>query len=65
GWGIGIVTLAIVTILGHDLLLRVELGFLAGAGAAAVAMALLLAAPMRRGLAASGPTIPGSGQSAG
>ncbi|MGZ6978346.1 MAG: lipopolysaccharide biosynthesis protein [Acidimicrobiia bacterium] len=65
GWGIGIVTLAIVTILGHDLLLRVELGFLAGAGAAAVAMALLLASPMRRGVAASGPTIPESRQSAG
>lgn len=58
GWGIGIATLVVVTLLGHDLLLRVELGFLAGAAAAAVGMALLLAGPMRRGVAASKQTIP-------
>lgn len=51
GWGVGIVTLIVVTLLGHDLLLRVELGFLTGAAAAAVAMGLLLAGPMRRGVA--------------
>ena len=44
GWGIGIATLIVVTIVGQDLLLRVELGFLAGAVAASVAMA----APARR-----------------
>ena len=39
GWGDrASLALAVVTILGHDLLLRVELGFLAGAVAAAVAM---------------------------
>ncbi len=65
GWGIGIVALAVVTLLGHDLLLRVELGFLLGAIAATVAMAALLAGPMRRGLSAAVPTIPGSERPAG
>jgi O-antigen/teichoic acid export membrane protein len=65
GWGVGITTLIVVTLLGHDLLLRVELGFLAGAAAAAVAMALLLAGPMRRGVAIPPLTIPNGGQSAG
>jgi O-antigen/teichoic acid export membrane protein len=60
GWGVGILTLIVVTLAGHDLLLRVELGFLGGAAAAAVAMALLLAGPMRRGMASSENTIPGS-----
>jgi O-antigen/teichoic acid export membrane protein len=53
GWGAGVLVLTIVTILGHDLLLRVELGFLAGAVSAAVAMGILLANPMRNGLRAS------------
>lgn len=65
GWGIGIAALAVVTLLGHDLLLRVELGFLVGAVAASVAMAVLLAGPMRRGLAAAAATIPGSERPAG
>ncbi len=62
GWGIGIFALAVVTLLGHDLLLRVELGFLIGAIAASVAMAVLLAGPMRRGLARSSATIPETGR---
>ena len=58
GWGIGLAVLAVVTLLGQDLLLRVELGFLLGAIAASLAMGALLAGPMRRGLAAAAPTIP-------
>jgi O-antigen/teichoic acid export membrane protein len=65
GWGVGIAVLVVVTLLGRDLLLRVELGFLAGAVSAAVAMGILLAGPMRRGVAASDETIPGSGRAAG
>jgi hypothetical protein len=57
GWGVGVSTLAVVTFLGSDLLLRVELGFLAGALAASAAMAALLAGPLRRGEAATA-TIP-------
>jgi type IV secretory pathway TrbL component len=53
GWGVCVLALIIVTILGHDLLLRVELGFLAGAVSAAIAMGILLAGPMRAGLIAS------------
>jgi O-antigen/teichoic acid export membrane protein len=49
GWGIGIAVLAAVTMVGDDLLFRVELGFLAGSVAASVAMALLLLGPLRRG----------------
>ena len=65
GWGIGIATLIVVTLAGQDLLLRVELGFLAGALTASVAMAVLLAGPMRRGVAGATPTIPGFGQTGG
>jgi O-antigen/teichoic acid export membrane protein len=65
GWGAGLAVLVVVTLLGDDLLLRVELGFLAGAVSAAVAMGILLAGPMRRGVAASDGTIPGSGRPAG
>jgi O-antigen/teichoic acid export membrane protein len=57
GWGIGIVVLGVVTLLGSDLLLRVELGFLAGAVSASVALALLLGGPTRRGVATSGSPI--------
>jgi O-antigen/teichoic acid export membrane protein len=57
GWGLGVVMLAVVTFLGSDLLLRVELGFLAGALTASAAMAALLAGPLRRGEAATA-TIP-------
>jgi O-antigen/teichoic acid export membrane protein len=57
GWGVGVLMLALVTFLGADLLLRVELGFLFGALAASGAMAALLAGPLRRGEAAAA-TIP-------
>jgi O-antigen/teichoic acid export membrane protein len=49
GWGVGLTALVVVTILGSDLLLRVELGFLAGSVASVAAMALLLLGPLRRG----------------
>jgi O-antigen/teichoic acid export membrane protein len=65
GWGVGIAVLVVVTLVGHDLLLRVELGFLAGAVSAAVAMGILLAGPMRRGVAAGDETIPDSSRPAG
>ena len=65
GWGIGIVTLIVVTVAGQDLLLRVELGFLTGAAAASLAMAALLAGPMRRGVAGDTLTIPASGEMGG
>lgn len=57
GWGVGILALTVVTVLGHDLLLRVELGFLVGALTASVAMALLLAGPLRHGEAGSIPDL--------
>jgi O-antigen/teichoic acid export membrane protein len=62
GWGLGILALTVVTLLGNDLLLRVELGFLAGAVTASAALALLVAGPLRRGEAGS---IPDLGRSAG
>ena len=49
GWVAGMATLLSVTALPGDLLPRVERGFLAGALAAAVAMGLLLAGPLRAG----------------
>jgi O-antigen/teichoic acid export membrane protein len=58
GWGIGVVVLGVVTLLGSDLLLRVELGFLAGAASASAALAVLLAGPMRRGVASDAAAIP-------
>jgi O-antigen/teichoic acid export membrane protein len=64
GWGVGILVLAVVTVLGQDLLLRVELGFLAGSVAATAAMVLLVAGPLRRGEQAV-ETIPGSPSAAG
>ena len=39
GWAVGLVTFVVVTALSHDLLPRVEQGFLAGSVASAVAMA--------------------------
>ncbi len=62
GWGVGILALTVVTVLGHDLLLRVELGFLVGAVTASAAMALLVAGPLRHG---EGGSIPELGRSAG
>jgi len=65
GWGVGLAVLVVVTLLGDDLLLRVELGFLAGAVSAAATMGVLLAGPMRRGVAEADGTIPGSERSGG
>ncbi|HEX5613546.1 MAG TPA: hypothetical protein VFZ83_00175 [Acidimicrobiia bacterium] len=49
-WLIGIAGFIVVTALGDDLFLRVELGFVAGSSAAAVAMAALLANRLRHGV---------------
>jgi O-antigen/teichoic acid export membrane protein len=57
GWGVGVAGLAVVTVVGSDLLLRVELGFLAGAVVASVALAALLTGPMRHGVASEVPTM--------
>jgi hypothetical protein len=57
GWGVGILALTVVTVLGHDLLLRVELEFLVGAVTASAAMGLLLAGPLRRGEKGSIPDL--------
>jgi O-antigen/teichoic acid export membrane protein len=64
GWGCGLAALILVTVLGQDLLLRVELGFLAGAVTASVAMGVLLAGPLRRGEPTIA-TIPDSGLTGG
>lgn len=47
GWAIAIASFGIVTALGDDLLLRVELGLVAGSTGGVVAMSLLLAERMR------------------
>ena len=65
GWGVGIATLVVVTLLGEDLLLRVELGFLAGAAMATVAMGVLLVGPMRRNVAETPLSIHSSGHTGG
>jgi O-antigen/teichoic acid export membrane protein len=49
GWIVGIVAFVVTVALGHDLILRNELGFLAGGVAAAIVMAALLIPRMRRG----------------
>jgi hypothetical protein len=49
GWIVGIVSFVVAVSLGHDLILRNELGFLAGGAAAAIVMAGLLVPRMRRG----------------
>lgn len=48
GWLIGSSTFVVVTALGHDLFLRVEVGLLAGATASACAMATFLTARLGR-----------------
>jgi O-antigen/teichoic acid export membrane protein len=48
-WVMGIVVFVAVTALGNDLFLRVETGFVAGSGAAALTMALLLLDRLRLG----------------
>jgi hypothetical protein len=49
GWIVGIVAFVVTVALGNDLILRNELGFLAGGLAAAVVMAAQLIPRMRRG----------------
>ncbi len=51
GWAAGLVGFVIVTALGHELLPRVEQGFLAGSIAAAVVMAVSVRTLLSRGLA--------------
>jgi O-antigen/teichoic acid export membrane protein len=48
-WVVGIIAFVAAVALGHDLILRNELGFLAGGTAAAIVMAFLLFPRMRRG----------------
>jgi len=49
GWIVGIVAFVVAVALGHDLVLRNELGFLSGGVAALIVMAILLFPRMRRG----------------
>jgi len=50
GWGLGVATLAVVAVVGRqELLLRIELAFLAGSTAAAMAMAVALHRAIRQG----------------
>lgn len=49
-WVLGIVGFVVVTAVGNDLFLRVELGFLAGSVLAALAMAVLLVQRIRAGV---------------
>lgn len=51
GWAAGLVGFVVVTALGHELLPRVEHGFLAGSTAAAAVMALSVHQMLSRGLA--------------
>jgi O-antigen/teichoic acid export membrane protein len=57
GWIVGIVAFVVAVALGHDLILRNELGFLAGGAAAAAVMAALLFPRMRRGGASLGDLV--------
>jgi O-antigen/teichoic acid export membrane protein len=49
GWIVGIIAFVVAVAVGHDLILRNELGFLSGGTAALIVMALLLFPRMRRG----------------
>jgi len=49
-WLVGIMTMVAVTAAGHDLFLRVELGFFVGSAVASIAMAIALLARMRSGV---------------
>jgi O-antigen/teichoic acid export membrane protein len=53
-WTAGIVAFVIVTALGDDLFLRVELGFVAGTAVAALSMGFALLMRMRAGVTADG-----------
>jgi O-antigen/teichoic acid export membrane protein len=57
GWIVGIVAFVVAVALGHDLILRNELGFLTGGAAAAAVMAALLFPRMRRGGATLGDLV--------
>jgi O-antigen/teichoic acid export membrane protein len=57
GWIVGIVAFVVAVALGHDLILRNELGFLSGGAAAAAVMAALLFPRMRRGDATLGDLV--------
>ena len=50
GWLLGVITFFVVTALGNDLLLRVELGLVTGSGVAAVMIGLLATKRLRRQL---------------
>ena len=51
GWLVGVITFLLVTAAGHDLLLRVETGLVAGSAMAVLALWLLLRPLLRRGAA--------------
>jgi O-antigen/teichoic acid export membrane protein len=53
GWAAGLIGFVVVTALGHELLPRVEHGFLAGSTAAAIAMAWAVHSLLSKGLAGS------------
>jgi len=49
GWAVGVVVFVVVTALGNDLLLRVEMGLVVGSAASVLALWLLLRSLMKRG----------------
>ncbi len=49
GWLVGVITFLVVTALGNDLLLRVEMGLVCGSAAAVLALWLLLRPLLKRG----------------
>ena len=53
GWAVGLIAFVAVTALGHELLPRVEHGFLAGSVASAIAMAVAVQTLLSRGLAST------------
>lgn len=60
GWAIGVGMLALCVAIGNDVVTRVEIGFLSGSASAAIAMAVLLARPLRVAKGAeSGPRFDG------
>ncbi len=56
-WIVGVVTFVAAVALGHDLILRNEVGFLSGGAAAAIVMAALLFPRMNRGGASLGDLV--------
>jgi O-antigen/teichoic acid export membrane protein len=49
GWAVGVVVFVVVTALGNDLLLRVEMGLVVGSAASVLALWLLLRRLLKRG----------------